>query len=287
MHGLIDMSGRVCLVTGANSGIGKATALGLAKRGATVVMVCRNRDRGEAARADIVKQSGSTTVDLYIADLASQSVIRQLADVVKVAYPRLHVLINNAGLNLSRRTLTVDGVETTFAVNHLAPFLLSQLLFDALKAAAPARIINITSGLLQPIAFDDLRRNKPYRALEVYAQSKMANVLFTYALAQRIEGSGVTVNCVTPGLVRTNLGRDLRGLFRLFLSVMRPFMQTPEQAADALLYLASSPDLDGVSGKCFAGKKETARSSAAYDVAAAEQLWHISEQLTQRTLVEA
>ena len=199
----------------------------------------------------------------------------------------LHVLINNAGLNLSRRTMTVDGVETTFAVNHLAPFLLSHLLFDALKAAAPARIINITSGLLQPIAFDDLRREERYRAMEVYAQSKMANVLFTYAFAQRIGGSGVTVNCVRPGLVRTNLGRDVRGLFGLFLSLMRPFMKTPEQAAEALLYLASSPELAGVSGKCFAGTKETPSASAAYDLAAAERLWHISTQLTQRVLVVA
>jgi NAD(P)-dependent dehydrogenase (short-subunit alcohol dehydrogenase family) len=282
-----QLTGRVCLITGANSGIGKATALGLAKQGATVVMVCRNRDRGEAARADVAQQSGNAAIDLYIADLASQAAIRQLADVIKAKYPQLHILINNAGLNLSQRLLTVDGIETTFAVNHLAPFLLGQLLFDALKAAAPARIINITSGLVQPIAFDDLRRDKRYRALEVYAQSKMANVLFTYTLAQRIEGSGVTVNCVTPGLVRTNLGRDLRGWFGLFLSVMRPFMQTPEQAADALLYLASSPDLDGVNGKCFVGKKETPPSSAAYHGAAAERLWHISEQLTQQTLVEA
>ena len=159
MNESTDMAGRVCLVTGANSGIGKATALSLAKRGATVVMVCRNRDRGEVARADIVKQSGSASIDLRITDLSSQSAIHQLAEVVKATYPVLHVLINNAGLNLSRRTMTVDGIETTFAVNHLAPFLLSQLLFDVLKAA-PARIINITSGLVQPIAFDDLRSEK-------------------------------------------------------------------------------------------------------------------------------
>jgi NAD(P)-dependent dehydrogenase (short-subunit alcohol dehydrogenase family) len=287
MNGSPQLTSRVCLITGASSGIGKATALEVAKQGATVAMVCRNRERGEAARVDVAHQSGNAAIDLYIADLASQAAIRQLADVIKAKYPQLHILINNAGLNLSQRTLTVDGIETTFAVNHLAPFLLSQLLFDALKAAAPARIINITSGLMQPIAFDDLRRDKRYRALEVYAQSKMANVLFTYTLAQRIEGSGVTVNCMTPGLVRTELGRDLRGWFRLFLLVMRPFMQTPEQAAEALLYLASSADLDGVNGKCFAGKKQTPPSSAAYDGAAAEQLWQISEQLTQRTLVEA
>src|SRR5262245_27280606 len=287
MNESTDMAGRVCLVTGANSGIGKATALSLAKRGATVVMVCRNRDRGEVARADIVKQSGSASIDLRITDLSSQSAIHQLAEVVKATYPVLHVLINNAGLNLSRRTMTVDGIETTFAVNHLAPFLLSQLLLDALKAAAPARIINITSGLLQPIAFDDLRREKRYRAMEVYAQSKMANLLFTYAFAQRIEGSGVTVNCVTPGLVRTNLGRDARGLFRLFLSVMRPVMKTPEQAAEAVLYLASSPAMAGVSGKCFAGTNETSPASTADDVAAAERLWRISVQLTQRVPVMA
>jgi NAD(P)-dependent dehydrogenase (short-subunit alcohol dehydrogenase family) len=169
-------------------------------------------------------------------------------------------------------------------VNHLAPFLLSQLLFDRLKAAG-GRIITITSGLLQPLAFDDLQREKSYRAMDVYAQSKMANVLFTYAFAQRISGSGVTANCITPGMVRSNLGRDVHGPFRLFLAAMRPFMKSPEQAARELLHLASSPELDAVNGAYFAGTRATTLSGVAADMVAAERLWHMSEQLTQHAPV--
>jgi NAD(P)-dependent dehydrogenase (short-subunit alcohol dehydrogenase family) len=201
------MSERVGLITGGSSSIGKATALGLANKGANVVMVGRERSRGEAARTEIVEKSGNELVDLMLADLSSQESIRQLAVAFTSRYGRLYVLINNAGIFTSKRTLTVDGIETTFAVNHLAPFLLTNLLLDALEASAPARIINVTSSGERSgtINFDDLQGEGRYSGFRAYNQSKLAMILFTYELARRLEGTGVTVNCVHPGVVVTNL----------------------------------------------------------------------------------
>jgi retinol dehydrogenase 14 len=274
------MIGQVCLVTGANSGLGRATALELAKGGATVVMVCRDKAKGEAARADIIETTGNTDVELLIADLSSQRAIYQLVKTFKAKHDKLHVLINNAGLNLRKRTLSEDGIEMTFAVNHFAPFLLTHLLLESLEAAASAKIINVTSDMQRPIRFDDLKREQAYNQIKVYEESKLANVLFTYELAQRLRGSGVTVNCVAPGFIRTNLGRDSKGGFKLFLQLVRPFMQSPKQAAKALVYLATSPDLAGVSGKYFTGKKEAESSKASYDKVAAGRLWQLSEEMT-------
>ncbi len=287
MNESIEMQGRICLVTGANSGIGRATALGLAKRGATVVIVCRNEARGQAAQAEIVAQSGNKSVDLFIADLATQSAVRQLAEAFKAKYPRLHVLINNAGVNLSQRTITVDGIEATFAVNYLAPFLLTHLLLDVLKTSAPARIINlgfpgfVDTSKRGSIALDDLMRSKCYRPLEVYHESKVALLLFTYELARRIQDTGVTANSIAPGFTHTNLGRDTRGLFGLFLKVAQPFMKSPEDAADALVYLAASPEVDGVNGRFFRGKNPVSASNETDDIVAAQRLWQMSEQLVQ------
>lgn len=274
------MRERVCVVTGASSGLGKATALGLARHGATLALVCRDHQRGADARADIIAQSGNTQVDLFVADLASQAAIHRLAATIATSYPSVHVLINNAGVNRGRRSVTEDGIETTWAVNHLAPFLLTRLLLERLTASAPARVITITSDLRRPIAFGDLARERQYRPLDVYAQSKMANRLFTAALARRTHGTGVSANCLMPGLVRTNLGRDARGPFRLFLTLMAPFMKPPEQAARAIVWLASSPEVAGVTGMCFAG---TTPSRLADDpaCAAAEQLWRHSCEQTQ------
>ena len=257
------------------------------------MMVCRSEERGRAAQAEIVAQSGNESVDLFIADLAAQSAVRQLAETFKAKYSRLHVLINNAGVNLSRRTITVDGLETTFAVNYLAPFLLTHLLLDLLKTSAPARIINlgfpgfVDSSKRGSIALDDLMRSKRYRPLEVYHESKVALLLFTYELARRIQGTRVTANSVAPGFTHTNLGRDTRGLFGMFLKVAQPFMKTPEDAADALVYLAASPEVDGMNGRFFRGKNPVSASNDTDDIAVAQRLWLVSEELTQLYPVQA
>jgi NAD(P)-dependent dehydrogenase (short-subunit alcohol dehydrogenase family) len=207
------MGEKVCLITGATSGIGKATAMGLANMGASVVMVGRDRDRGEAALADIKEKSANASVDLMLADVSSQEQIRRLADDFKEAYPRLDVLINNAGVIRSERITTADGLETTFAVNHLAYSLLTNLLLDVLKASAPSRIVNVASGEQRngTIDFDDLQGEKGYKGAKAYSQSKLATVLFTYELARRLEGTGVTANCLHPGVVGTNLGSGVSG----------------------------------------------------------------------------
>jgi retinol dehydrogenase 14 len=274
------MKGKVCLVTGANSGIGKATTLELAKQEATVVMVCRDKAKGEKVRTEIIETTGNTSIELLVADLASQKAIHQLVKEFRAKHHKLHVLINNAGLNLSKRSLSENGIEMTFAVNHFAPFLLTHLLLDALEAAAPARVINVTSDMQRPIHLDDLKREKAYNQISVYEESKRANALFSYELAQRLQGSLITVNCMAPGFIRTNLGRDTKGVFKLFLQLVRPFMQSPDHAAEALVYLATSPELAGVSGKYFAGKKEVQSSKVSYDKEAARQLWQFSEKVT-------
>jgi len=220
------MGEKVCLITGATSGIGKATAMGLASMGASVVMVGRDRGRGEAALAEIKTKSANASVDLMLADLSSQEEIRRLAHEFKDTYPRLDVLINNAGVIRSKRVTTADGIEMTFAVNHLAPFLLTDLLLDVLKASAPSRIVNVASGEQRngTIDFDDLQGENGYKGAKAYGQSKLATVLFTYELARRIEGTGVTANCVHPGVVGTNLGSGVSGVFGFMVRALTPLM---------------------------------------------------------------
>jgi NAD(P)-dependent dehydrogenase (short-subunit alcohol dehydrogenase family) len=275
------MAGKVCLITGCSSGLGKATALGLAHLGAHVVMVCRNAERGEAARADIRQQSGNETVDLLIADLASQQVIHHLASEVQKRYPQLHVLINNAGVLLSKRMLTVDGLEATLAINHLAPFLLTHLCLERLKASAPARIINVTSALHLPLNLKDLLRERRYHGFRVHRESKSGSIYFTYALAERLEGTGVTVNCAYPGAVATNITCDASFGWRLAAHLIKPFSLTPEQGAATFIWLASAPDLEGVSGRCFFRTTETKTIPETYDQALSERLWQISAVLTR------
>ena len=279
----VDMTGRVCLITGANSGIGKATALGLAKLDATVVIVSRDRDKGEAALLEIRTLSGNKNVDSMVADLSSQDSVRELAHDFKARYKKLHVLINNAGIFLPKRVSTVDGLEATFATNHLGHFLLTNLLLDMLKASAPSRIINVISSAHRgtEINFEDLQGEKKYSGYHAYSQSKLANVLFTYQLAKQLEGTRVTVNCLHPGVVRTGFGKDQGGFMSIAVRIGAPFMMNPEKAAKAAIYLATSPELEEVTGKHFAKGKEERSSKESYDSETAERLWKVSAELTK------
>ena len=280
------MGEKICLITGATSGIGKATAMELASMGASVVMVGRDRGRGEAALAEIKEKSANPSVDLMLADLSSQEEVRRLADVFKEAYPRLDVLINNAGLFRGERITTADGIETTFAVNHLAYFLLTKLLLDVLKASAPSRIVNVSSGEQRngTIDFDDLQGEKGYRGAKAYSQSKLATVLFTYELARRLEGTGVSANCLHPGgriPVRTNFGSGVSGVLGFMVRALRPLMISPEKGAETSIYLASSPEVEGLSGRCFVKKAEARSSDVSYDKRLARRLWEVSADLTK------
>ncbi len=280
------MTGKVCLVTGGNSGIGKATAIGLAELGARVVIVSRDKDKGEAALIEIRARRGNRNVEMMQADMSSQDSVRQLANDFARRYKGLHVLINNAGIILPKRVVTVDGLEATFATNHLGHFLLTNLLLGLIKASAPSRIINITSSAHRgtEVNFEDLQGEKKYSGFQAYSQSKLANVLFTYELARRLGGTGVTVNCLHPGVVRTGFGKDQGGLFSIGIRIVSPFMMSPERAARAAIYLATSPELDGVTGKHFSKGKEEKSSMESYDQAAAERLWKVSTDLTKLTV---
>ncbi len=278
-----SMQGKVCMVTGANSGIGKATALELAQRGATVVMVCRDHARGEQARSEITTKSGNNAVDLLLADLSSQQSIRQLVEHFQQHYTHLHVLINNAGATFpGRRRETVDGLEMTFAVNYLAPFLLTHLLLDLLTASAPARIVNVSSDSHRSgsIQLDDLQAEKLYRPMRTYPQAKLAVVLFTYELARRLQGTEVTANCLHPGFVATNFAQSDGGpAVRLLVKVLGSFGTSPQEGAKTSIYLASSPEVEGVTGQYFV--KSIPRRSAAisYDESLQRQLWEQSAKL--------
>ena len=278
-----SMQGKVCIVTGANSGIGKATSLGLAQMGATVVMVCRDRTKGEEAQNEIKTKSGNNAIDLLLAELSSQDSIRQLVENFQQHYMQLHKLINNAGgVNLSRRD-TVDGFEMTFAVNYLAPFLLTNLLLDKLKASAPARIVNVSSESHESgyIKMDDLQLEKKYRLMRAYGQSKLALVLFTYELARRLQGTGVTANCLHPGFVATNIGQS--GVGRVGRSIVKLIFSSlgisPEEGAKTSIYLASSPDIEGVTGKYFVKSIPVRSAPISYDESLQRQLWEESAKL--------
>ncbi len=276
----IDMSGKVCVVTGANSGIGKETAEGLARMGATVVMVCRDRERGQAALEEIKSKSGNRSVELMICDFASQAQIRKLAEEFKQKHNRLDVLINNAGLVLTRRAVTEDGLESTFAVNHLGYFLLTNLLLDVIKQSAPARIVNValTAHRSATIDFNDLQGERSYSTMRAYGQSKLANILFTYELARRLEGSGVTANCLHPGIIGTNIFRAAPGILS---AAAKLIFKSPKKGAETSLYLAASPEVAQVTGKYFDDKKVVSSSPESYDKAVAERLWQVSEQMTK------
>ena len=277
-----DMTGKTCLITGGNSGIGKATALGLAIMGANVVVVSRSKEKGEAALTEIIAKSGHRNVELMLADMSSQDSIRRLASDFKAGHEKLHLLVNNAGVYLTRRTTTVDGLESTFAINHLGPFLLTNLLLDLLKASAPSRIVNVTSDAHNgaKVNFEDLQGEKKFSGWQAYGQSKLAMILFTHELATRLDGTGVTVNSAHPGVVRTNFANN-NGLVTFGFRLMRPFFISPKTAAKRILYVATSPDLEGVNGKYFTKMHAAKSSQESYEDDSAKRLWQMSEQLTK------
>jgi NAD(P)-dependent dehydrogenase (short-subunit alcohol dehydrogenase family) len=275
------MAGRTVLVTGGTSGIGRATALGLATRGAHLAITGRDRRRTEDA-ADQIRAAGGGQVDVFVADLSSQSEVRRLADEVLGSLPRIDVLVNNVGGYWNSRHVTADGLERTFALNHLAPFLLTNLLLDRLKHSAPARVVTVASHVHASgrIDFDDLQGERSYSGARAYNQSKLANVLFTYELARRLSATAVTANAVHPGVVRTSFGaEDPAGGQRLFTSFIRPFMKAPAKGAATSMHLASAPDLEQVTGRYFASSKPKRSAKHSYDEGAAAQLWQVSAEL--------
>jgi NAD(P)-dependent dehydrogenase (short-subunit alcohol dehydrogenase family) len=291
----MDMTGKVVVVTGATSGIGKAAAFELARMGATIGVVARSKERGEAVVADIRSRAGNSNVHLFLADLSSQQQVRRLAREIeerfdslkpagrslKPAGRRLDVLINNAGAIHLQRTVTEDGIETTFAVNHLAYFLLTILLLPLLQKSAPARVVNVASDEANgaQIDFADLGGERKYSGWRAYGQSKLANILFTAELARRLEGTGVTVNALHPGTVATGFNRNNGPLMRLGMAIAGLFMKKPEQGADTVVYLATSPEVEGVSGKYFYQRREVVPPAASQDEATAHKLWQVSERL--------
>ena len=278
-----DMHGRTVLVTGGTGGIGLATATGLASLGARVGIVGRTAERGAGAASAIRRSVPSAEVDVFSADLSEQAQVRRVAGEVRAAYPRLHVLVNNVGGYWAHRHVTADGLEHTFALNHLAPFLLTHELRDLLEASAPSRIVTVSSGAqaMGRIDLDDLQGERAYNGQRAYNQSKLANVLFTYELARRLEGTGVTATTLHPGVVRTAFGaEDSGGVMRLMIPVARRFMKSPEQGAATSVYLASSPEVEGVTGTYFANRRPKRSARASYDNELARRLWEVSAELT-------
>jgi NAD(P)-dependent dehydrogenase (short-subunit alcohol dehydrogenase family) len=278
------MTGRTCVVTGASRGIGRATAEGLAELGASVVLVCRRREDGESVSRHIAAR-GCPTPAVVTADLSSLASIRAAATEISDRYSRLHVLINNAAVIPRRRELTADGLEMQFAVNHLAYFVVTNLLLDRLQAGAPSRIINVSSGAHSGtrLDFDDLQGERSYQPGSAYSQSKLANLLFTYELARRLRVSDVTVNAVHPGVIATKLLADYMGVPVAGPALARTFGARPEEGAETIIYLASSPEVQSVTGKYFARKKPVPSSRESHDEASARRLWQVSEQLAGLT----
>ena len=275
------MTGLTVLVTGGTGGIGKATAVGLGAMGAHVAITGRDPDRAAAAAAEIRAVAGGTA-EVFIADLSSQSQVRSVAEQVLERLPSIDVLVNNVGGFWATRHVTADGLERTFALNHLAPFLLTNLLLDRLHGAGAARVVTVSSNAqsLGRIDFDDLQGERSYSGARAYNQSKLANVLFAYELARRLDGSSVTSNALHPGVVRTSFGaEDPAGVQRFLVPFMRPFMKSPTRGAATSIYVASAPELQHVTGRFFADGKEKKSAERSYDTAVAARLWRVSADL--------
>lgn len=272
-----ELSGKICLVTGATSGIGKETARALAAMGAHVVIAARNIELAERVKQEFITTTGNTSIDVMLCDFVSFASIMTFAKSFKAKYNRLHILVNNAGLMERERKVSRDGIELTFAVNHLAPFLLTKLLLDTIKASAPARIVNVSSDAHKGavINFEDIEGKKSFSGWKAYGQSKLANILFTRHLATMLRGSGVTVNCLHPGVVATGFFEFLPAPLQFIAKI---FMLTPEKGAETSIYLASSPEVENVSGEYFNKKKIALTSLQAQDADVAERLWQVSEE---------
>ncbi|MEO8609427.1 MAG: SDR family oxidoreductase [Chloroflexota bacterium] len=279
-----EMDGKTILITGATNGIGKVAAIALAKKGASLVIVGRNPAKTAETVAEIKAQSGNTTIESIIADLSSMAEVRKVAEAFKAKHARLDVLINNAGAIFGSRQETADGYEMTFAFNHLAYFLLTNLLLDTLKASAPSRIVSVSSDAHTggKVNFDDLNAKNGYgmAGMSAYSNSKLENIMFTYELARRLEGTGVTANVLHPGFVRTGFNKNNGGLMAFAMRIISPFAITPEQGADTIIYLASSPEVEGITGKYWDKRKAVKSIDASYDVSAQQRLWTVSEELT-------
>jgi NAD(P)-dependent dehydrogenase (short-subunit alcohol dehydrogenase family) len=279
-----EMKGKVCLITGATSGVGKATAHGLAELGATVIGIGRDQSRCRDTAAEIQQVSGNQNVEFLLADLSDQNQIRQLVEGFQIRYTHLDVLINNAGAFFLRRKLSAQGIEMTWALNHLSYFLLTKLLLEQILESAPARIVNVASGVhyRAKIHFDDLNLTRGYNGWKAYSQSKLANVLFTYELVRRIEDRSIAINTLTPGMVATRIGQNtgpvLKHLVRLVQSVSR---KTPEDGAETMIYLASAEEVGEISGRFFMEGEAVKSSAISYDEKVAQRLWEVSDRMTQ------
>jgi NAD(P)-dependent dehydrogenase (short-subunit alcohol dehydrogenase family) len=274
------MRGKIALITGANSGIGFVTAVELAKMGVRVLMVCRDSERGAHARAAVAKVATGAPPELLLADMSSQKAIRALADDVRQRFASIDVLINNAGGIFARREFTVDGIERTFATNHLGPFLLTNLLLDRLSGGTGGRIVNVASeSYPSKLDFGNLDGEKNYGFLSAYFRSKLENIIFSLDLAQRLQPSGVTVNCMSPGPTSTRFGDNMTGLAGLFPRLAKKLFPGPEKGARTLVYLASSPEIAGVSGRFFLRKRMRSTKPVTHDREVAAQLWRVSAEL--------
>ncbi len=289
MQALFEMNGKVVLITGSTGGIGRVTAEKLVGAGATVVLVGRNPQKAAQAARDIMAstaaQAGSNPVgrvEYLVGDLSVQSEVRRLAEEFRARYDQLHVLINNAGAMFMKRQISSDGIEMTFALNHLAYFLLTNLLLDRIVASAPARIINVSSGahIASRLHLEDIRNPGRYQGWPAYSQSKLANLYFTYELARRLEGTGVTVNALHPGFVATNFGMSNGGLMKPLFRLFQMGAISPEDGAKTSVYLAASPEVEGVTGKYYDRSRPVSSSSVSYDVDMARRLWDASLAMT-------
>jgi NAD(P)-dependent dehydrogenase (short-subunit alcohol dehydrogenase family) len=278
-EGMLPVETKTCVVTGATSGIGKATAIRLAELGHTVITVARDRARGEQAATQLRTRAPRAKIQVLTADVSRLGQVRTLAAQLHDRYDHLDVLVNNAGVATFRPQLTPDGLGVTFATNHLGPFLLTNLLLDLLRHSAPARVITVASDQhtrQRSIPWEDLQPGHDCS----YKASKLLNILFTHELARRLAGTGMTANCLSPGFVRTELGREATGAFRVFLRLARPFQTSPEAGAQTSVYLATSPAVTEVSGRYFEKSTPAEPSALSQDPAAAKRLWQLSTQLS-------
>ena len=276
------MKNKICLVTGATSGIGQVTARVLAQQGATVIIVGRNKEKCIQTTNNIREITKNSSVEYILSDLSIQNDVRKLAEQFLSKYNKLDVLINNAGVSIQKRQETVDGIEVTFAINHLSHFLLTNLLLNVIKASEPARIINVSSALhtRSSLNFDDLEGKKKYSSMDAYSKSKLANILFTYELARRLEGTRVTVNAVHPGLVSTNLSSNSSGFTKFVWNIMSIFALNVEKGAESSVFLATSPDIKNITGKYYSKMNMVPSSEESYNEENAKRLWKVSLKMT-------